>query len=49
MKKLYVQDRPQFFQPGQVVYDGKAGLYTSKDLGEDGDVRSYIDFMKHFL
>ncbi|KAL5518384.1 hypothetical protein ACEPAH_66 [Sanghuangporus vaninii] len=33
---LYVRDYPKSFQPGQVVYDGKAGLYTSKDLGSAG-------------
>ena len=37
--KLYVHDRPTIFQPGQVVYDGKAGLFTTKELGPGRDVR----------
>ena len=39
IKKLYIHDRPDVFQPGQVVFDGKAGLYASQDLGPDRDVR----------
>ena len=39
---LYVRDHPKVFQPGQVVYDGRAGLYTSKDLGSDGHVGTMV-------
>ncbi|EJD04574.1 Piwi-domain-containing protein [Fomitiporia mediterranea MF3/22] len=38
IKKLYIHDRPDAFQPGHVVFDGKAGLYASQDLGPDRDL-----------
>ncbi|KAH8111516.1 Piwi-domain-containing protein [Phellopilus nigrolimitatus] len=32
LTKLYAQVAPEIFQPGEVVYDGKASLFTEKDL-----------------
>ncbi|KAI5117809.1 hypothetical protein M0805_004569 [Coniferiporia weirii] len=32
VQRLYTQVAPDIFQPGQVVFDGKAGLFASKDL-----------------
>ena len=33
VNRLHVEVEPQVFQPGSVVFDGKASLFTSRDLG----------------
>ena len=41
--RMHTITYPQVFQPGKVIFDGKANLFTEKDLGfSSRRVNTYI-------